>query len=255
MFEIFLYSGFIIFIYACLWFIVSLITKRNDIADIAWGLGYIILVIFYLFQYGYSNRSLLLFVLVILWGARLTIHIYLRNRNKTEDFRYKKWREDWGNWFYPRSFFQVYIVQGFLLIIIISGVTIANTNAQPPLNYRDLIGVLIWLIGFFFETVGDWQLKKFLENQQNKGKIMQSGLWKYTRHPNYFGEVTMWWGIFLIVLSSPFGWFGIVSPLTISFLILFVSGIPMLEKKYLGNTEFEKYKQKTSVFFPLPPKK
>jgi steroid 5-alpha reductase family enzyme len=115
------------------------------------------------------------------------------------------------------------------------------------------VGVLVWLVGFYFEAVGDWQLKKFIKNPENKGKIMQSGLWAYSRHPNYFGEVTMWWGIWLLNFSQ--NWWTVVGPMTITFLILKVSGVPLLEKKYEGNKEFEDYKKRTSIFLPLPQRK
>ncbi len=255
MFELITHSAVLISIYATGWFIVSLIVKRNDIADIAWGLGHIALTIFYFFTTPNFSRTVLLYVLVIVWGVRLTIHIYMRNKGKKEDFRYKQWREQWGKLFFIRSFLQVYILQAMLLLCIIFPLIVASSYPQYELHIFDMFGVVIWGIGFFFETVGDYQLLKFKQNPKNKGKILQHGLWKYTRHPNYFGEVTMWWGIFCIALSSPYGILAVISPITITVLILFVSGIPMLEKKYKGNKAFEAYKKRTSVFFPLPPKK
>ena len=132
---------------------------------------------------------------------------------------------------------------------------IISSQSQPNLNILDYAGALLWLFGFFFETVGDWQLAKFLEKKNSKEKVMKTGLWKYSRHPNYFGEVTMWWAVFLITTNSPLGFYGIISPLIISFLILFVSGVPLLEQKYAGDPEYEEYKKKTSKFIPLPPKK
>jgi steroid 5-alpha reductase family enzyme len=125
-----------------------------------------------------------------------------------------------------------------------------NLGTGGPLGFFDLVGFLVWITGFYFESTGDAQLARFVRDPINKGKIMQSGLWKYTRHPNYFGEVTQWWGIFIISLSVPFGIFTIIGPLTITYLILFVSGVPMLEKKYAGRADFEAYKKRTSVFFP-----
>jgi steroid 5-alpha reductase family enzyme len=125
----------------------------------------------------------------------------------------------------------------------------------PTIIY--VIGVLLWFVGFYFEALGDKQLKDFKKNPENKGKILQSGLWAYTRHPNYFGETMMWWGIFVISIASlePIAFFGIVGPGLITYLLLFVSGIPLLEKKYKDNEVFQAYAQKTSVFFPRPPKK
>jgi steroid 5-alpha reductase family enzyme len=251
--EVFLTPLLITIIYATFWFIISLITKRNDIADIAWGLGYITITIYLILTTNPQTLNTVLYQLVILWGLRLAIHIYSRNKNKKEDFRYKKWREEWGKTFYIRSFLQVYLFQGLLMLVIISPL-ILTSKANSAVTALSYVGILVWLIGFFFESVGDYQLSKFIETKK-KGEIMTKGLWKYTRHPNYFGEVTMWWGIFII--SSQINWSPLllISPLTITFLILFVSGIPMLEEKYKDNPEFKKYKKRTSVFFPLPPKK
>lgn len=250
----FLIPAGIITAYATLWFIISLIKKRNDIADIAWGLGYIVITAYLFFSFQNSLINYLLYALIILWGTRLSIHIYNRNKNKSEDYRYKKWREEWGKTFYIRSFLQVYLLQGLFLLVIISPLILAADKTIDSFTPLMIAGLTIWLLGFFFEAVGDYQLAKFVKTKK-KGEIMTKGLWKYTRHPNYFGEVTMWWGISIIsfeALKSPLV---LISPLTITYLILFVSGIPMLEKKYRDNPEFKKYKKHTSIFFPLPPKK
>lgn len=255
MLATFLESALIIFTYATSWYIISLIVKRNDIADIAWGLGYILLCLFYFFTKEHSIRTLILYGLVTIWGLRLAIHIYIRNRGKEEDFRYLAWRKEWGKWFYIRSYLQVYLFQGLFLLMIISPITITATQAQGPLIFLDYLGIFVWTIGFYFQSVGDYQLASFKKDPVNKGKIIKSGLWKYSRHPNYFGEVTMWWGLFLISVNSPYGIYGVLGPLTISFLILFVSGVPMMEEKYKGNSEFEAYKKETSKFIPFPVKK
>jgi len=244
----------LIFVYMTGWFLLALWRKRNDIADIAWGLGFVLISLIMLFKNPYE-RSTLVFFLVLLWGLRLAIHIYLRNRGKKEDFRYKKWREEWGKYFLIRTYLQVFLLQGFFMLLIsLPIIAVGSGNKNSGLGFIDIVGIFIWLTGFYFETVGDWQLNRFKSDPKNKGKVMKEGLWRYTRHPNYFGEVTQWWGIFLISLSVPYWHISIVGPSTISVLILFVSGIPMLEKKYLGNKEFEEYKAKTSAFFPLPSK-
>ncbi len=252
----YLLLGLILFAYMNFWFFVSLFKKRNDVADVAWGLGFVVLAwtSFYLNQY-WSWVSLMVNILVTIWGLRLAYHIYSRNKGNPEDYRYKAWREEWGKWFYLRSYFQIYILQGFLLFVISLPVIFINTYEIKAFGALLLVGIFVWLVGFFFESVGDAQLAKFIKNPENKGKLMQSGLWAYTRHPNYFGEVTQWWGIFIIVLSTPFGWISIIGPLTITFLILKVSGIPMLEKKMEQNPEFLAYKKRTSMFIPLPVKK
>jgi steroid 5-alpha reductase family enzyme len=252
----FLTLATILVVYMSLWFTTSLIKKRNDVADIAWGLGFVLITwVSYLISNDSGVRGLFVGTLVSIWGLRLAWHIYARNRNKKEDYRYLLWRKEWGKWFYLRSYAQVYLLQGALLFLIVLPVLLINKNAGQGLGFLDIAGILLWLIGFFFESVGDAQLAKFIKSPLNKGKLMQNGLWKYTRHPNYFGEVTQWWGIWLIALSAPNGWLGIIGPITITILILFVSGVPLLEKKYAGRADFEEYKKRTSMFIPLPPKK
>jgi len=245
----------VLFGYMGLWFFVSLVKKRNDVADIAWGLGFILVALLSLFvTKTVSLSSVLVTFLVIIWGIRLALHIYLRNKGKPEDKRYAAWRVEWGKWVVVRSFFQVFILQGLLLFVIAIPIILVHTNT-PKLSPITIAGLIVWLIGFYFESVGDKQLKNFLSNPANKGKVLNTGLWKYTRHPNYFGEVTMWWGIWLISLSSPLlGALSIVSPLTITFLILKVSGVPMLEKSMTANPLFQDYIKTTSKFFPWWPK-
>jgi steroid 5-alpha reductase family enzyme len=245
-----------LFLYMSLWFLFSLLKNRNDVADVAWGGGFVFLAwaSFFLGE-AQGIRGLLVGLLVSIWGIRLAWHIHTRNSGQAEDYRYAKWREEWGKWFYLRSYAQVYLLQGVLLFIIFTPVLLINLSAGTSLNYLDFAGVLVWIVGFIFESVGDAQLARFVKNPNNKGTLMQSGLWRYTRHPNYFGEVTLWWGIGLIAISATSGWLGIIGPLTITYLILFVSGIPMLEKKYHDRADFEEYKKRTSMFIPWFPKK
>ena len=141
--------------------------------------------------------------------------------------------------------------------MILVGYSVVHASVyagNSPVGALAVIGILIWCVGYFFETVGDWQLDKFIKSKPEPGEILTSGLWKYTRHPNYFGEVTMWWALWLMVASLPMGYLALVSPIVITFLILKVSGIPMLEEKYAGNPKFEEYKKSTNAFFPSFPK-
>jgi len=244
-----------LFIYMTGWFTISIIKKRNDVADIAWGLGFMFISWsgFFIAQ-TFTTRGLLVNMLITVWGLRLAIHIFQRNRNKKEDYRYLAWRKQWGRFFIIRSFFQVYLLQGLLLYIVAFASLFINNQQFTGFSSIDVIATLIWIIGFLFESIGDAQLASFIGKEKNKGKIMTEGLWQYSRHPNYFGEVTQWWGIFLFSLSYSNWWPTLVSPLTITILILFVSGIPLLEQKYIGREDFKEYKRKTSIFFPLPPK-
>jgi steroid 5-alpha reductase family enzyme len=243
----------VLLVYMSLWFVISLIKGRNDVADVAWGLGFVLMSWTSFFLSGdFDLRGLLVCILVSIWGLRLARHIYVRNVGKAEDYRYLAWRKEWGKWFYLRSYSQVYLLQGFLLFLIVSPVLVINANSGPSLGFLDLLGALVWSLGFYFESVGDAQLAHFIKDPTNKGKLMQDGLWAYTRHPNYFGEVTQWWGLWLVALSVSGGWISIVGPLTITFLILKVSGIPMLEKKMAENPDFAEYKRRVSMFIPLP---
>ncbi len=235
------------------WFVISSLKKRNDYADIAWGLGFVLLSWSGGFIDGLNLRSLIVNFLITIWGLRLAWHIYLRNHNKPEDYRYQAWRKKWKN-FYLRSFLQIYMLQGLFLYLIILPVLFINKSSFNGFQILDVIGFIVWVVGFYFESVGDYQLKKFISNPLNKGKLIDEGLWRYSRHPNYFGEVTQWWGIFIIALSLPLSFFTIIGPVTITILILFVSGVPLLEKKYAGRKDFEEYKKRTSIFFPLPPR-
>jgi len=234
-----------------LWFVVSLIKKRNDVADVAWGLGFVLITWVSFFLSDDSGvRGILVALLVSIWGLRLAWHIHARNKGKAEDYRYLAWRKEWSKWFYPRSYLQVYLLQGIFLFLIVMPVLLINKHAGAPLGLLDFVGVAVWLLGFYFEVVGDAQLARFIKDPVNRGKLMQSGLWAHTRHPNYFGEVTQWWGIWIVALSAPYGLLGIIGPITITFLILKVSGIPMLEKKMEENPDFAEYKKRVGVFFP-----
>ncbi len=254
MIQTIIYMALLVLVHATLWFVTSLIKKRNDVADIGWGTGFIVISVFLYSLQPLSTIALLIYALVILWGLRLSTHIGLRSRGKAEDFRYRKWREEWGKTFSIRSFLQVYVLQGFFMLIIGLPILIAAMAKDRSINVFTILGLVMWLIGFAFEAIGDFQLSVFMKHKKNKGDVMQTGLWRYTRHPNYFGEVLLWWGVFIIILPLKNGTWGIISPLTITFLLLYVSGIPMLEAKYKDNPQFQDYKRRTSAFFPLPPK-
>lgn len=250
------FSAVLIFIYFMIFFIVAQIIKNNSIVDMGWGAGFIVVAMGTLvYQGAYLERNLLITLLILIWGGRLAYHIVRRNWGKPEDFRYAKWRQDWGRWLVPRAFLQVFMLQGLLMLVIGYPIILINAYPQPGLGLLDYLGLIVWLIGFYFESVGDRQLADFKKDPANKGHVIKSGLWRYTRHPNYFGEATMWWGIFLIALSVPSGWTAVISPLTITLLLLYVSGVPLLERKYKDNKEFQEYARVTNKFFPWFPKK
>jgi steroid 5-alpha reductase family enzyme len=248
--AIFLESALILIGYATLWFIVSILKKRNDIADIAWGLGYVLLCIYHAATQPIHPVVLVCYLLVLFWGLRLSVFIYSRNRNQSEDFRYLQWRKEWGSAFYIRSFLQVYLLQGLFLFLIISPVLFAASFSQSEWTIYTGIGVLIWMIGFYWQSVGDYQLRQFIRQRKSKEEVLMTGLWKFSRHPNYFGEVTMWWGIYLIIWPLPGSLFFLFGPLTITLLIRYVSGVPMLERRYQNNEAYQAYKSKVPALFP-----
>jgi len=236
-------------------FLIAQWRRDNSLVDMGWGSGFVLVSGFAFFAAGhFTTRALVALILVAVWGLRLTYHIVRRNWGKPEDFRYAKWREEWGRWVVPRAFFQVFMLQALFLMVIVYPVLLIQSSARPGFGPLDIAGVLVWVTGFLFEAVGDRQLARFKSDPQNKGKVMRTGLWRYTRHPNYFGEATMWWGLFLLALSVPWGWTGIIGPLTITCLLRFVSGVPMLERKLRGRPEFEAYARVTNAFVPWFPK-
>ncbi len=246
----------VLFFYVFFVFVISVIKKRNDVADIAWGLGFVLITwVSFFLAHQTSYRALLVGVLVSLWGLRLAWHIASRNAGLSEDYRYQAFRKSWVRYFYFRSFLQVFLLQGSFLYVIILPVLLINNNAGRDLGLLDGFGFVLWLVGFYFEVIGDAQLAIFIKNPDHKGQIMQGGLWQYSRHPNYFGEVCQWWALWIIALSVPGAWLSIVGPITITILILKVSGIPLLEQKMAKKPAFESYRQRVSMFFPWPPKK
>ncbi len=259
---IFAVNALVILTFFILFFIIAQIRKNNGIADMAWGLGFVVVAASSLiFSQNCSLLSITISILVLIWGFRLFIYIGLRNWNKPEDFRYVRMKEKWRTAIALKSFITVFVLQGFLLYIISLPIQLSYYTTIPISSVFQFIhylfGVALWIFGFYFEAVSDAQLKKFKQDASNKGKIMSSGLWKYTRHPNYFGESMMWWAIWITSMAG-FSWLGLagsISPVLITYLLVFVSGIPLLEKKYKDNALFQAYAKKTSTFFPRPPKK
>jgi steroid 5-alpha reductase family enzyme len=239
-----------------LW-LVSLALRNSSIVDIFWGSGFVIAnwIFFTLAPGGAAARKWLIGVLVTLWGLRLSLYVLWRNWGKPEDFRYQKWRgESGGSWWW-KSFFQVFLLQGILMWIVAAPLLAAQQGAAPPgITALDCIGAAFWLVGFFFETTGDLQLARFKGNLDNKGKVMDRGVWHYTRHPNYFGDSAQWWGFYLIALAAG-GWWTIFSPILMTLLLLRVSGAALLEKTMETRPGYKEYIQRTSAFIPWPPRK
>lgn len=246
----------LLFIFFFSVFIIGQIKKDNSIVDIAWGSGFVISALYTFFRNPKAGlKGILITLGIIIWGLRLTFHIAKRNIGKPEDYRYVNMRKRWGNKFVLlKSFFYVYFLQMVIQYIVTLPIIYGNITKQQ-IYWYNWLGVILWGIGFFFESYGDYQLKQFKKSPLNKGKIMDKGLWSLTRHPNYFGDSAMWFGIFLIAISNIKGIWIIVGPGLMTFFLVFVSGVRLLEKKYEGRKDFEEYKMRTSAFIPWFPKK
>jgi len=240
-----------------LW-IYSVIIKNASIVDVFWGFGFVVTNFIYLIMNDVTNpRQWLLVILVSVWGIRLSGYIGWRNYGKEEDFRYQKFREDYGaHRYWWVSYFQVFLLQGLLMWLISAPLLATHFYSQPnSLNLIDLIALIVWLIGFVFEAGGDWQLANFKAKPENKGKVLNTGFWHYTRHPNYFGDATVWVAYALFSVASG-SYLPVLGSLLMIGLIIKVSGVAMLERT-LKETKpaYKDYIEKTNSFFPWFPRK
>jgi len=257
MINIFLLAAGVIFVFMCTMFVVATFIKNNSIADIGWGAGFALVALtLFFFNQNQTLGLKIITAITVAWGLRLSIYLFIRNAGKPEDWRYANWRKEWGSSVVLRSFFQVFMLQGAIMYLNVLPVIVSNASQNLWANPIPFfaIGFSLWLIGFLFETIGDWQMYRFKNNAANKGKVMNSGLWRYSRHPNYFGEALLHWGIFIVSIPFGFWYISIAAPIAITYLLLKVSGVVMLEKKYEGNDAYSVYKRTTSPFIPMPPK-
>jgi len=256
-FEIYLQGLLIVVVFFTLVWVLSVFIKNASIVDIFWGLGFVLAATFYFIATpGISTIKIITMALVVLWGLRLSMHIFFRNAGKPEDYRYQQFRKNYGEkrywWF---SYFQVFLLQGFLVWIISAPLLAINYfSGENPFGILDILGILIWLVGFTFEAGGDWQLNRFKADPANKGKLLTTGFWKYTRHPNYFGDAAVWWGFAVLSIASGC-YLPVLSSVLMTWLIVKVSGVAMLERT-MKNTKpgFEEYVKRTSAFVPWFPK-
>ncbi len=240
-----------------LW-LISLAIKDASIVDIFWGAGFVLAAVVYfaLTPDGYQPRKLLITALTAIWGLRLSLYIGTRNIGKGEDFRYAKWREENGARWWWLSFFRVFLLQGVIMWIVSVPLLAAQWTALPDsLGLLELLGIGLWAVGFAFEAGGDWQLMMFKRDPANKGKVLNTGFWRYTRHPNYFGDAAQWWGFWLIALAAG-GWWTFYGPLIMSFFLVRVSGVALLEKTLKDTKpQYREYIETTPAFIPWFPKK
>lgn len=237
-----------VLIYFSTIFMIAQFLKDNSIVDMAWGPGFMIIAwVNYLLNPTFDR--LLIPLLVSLWGTRLFLHIFQRNRGKPEDYRYVAMRKKWGDKQLIKAFTNVFMLQAILNYIV--GFSITNATGSMQNLILVGIGTLLFLAGLSFEAIGDAQLASFIKYRKKPGDVMDEGLWQYTRHPNYFGEAVLWWGIYGVALGYGASYFSIIAPLTITVLVRYVSGVPLLEKRYENNEKFQEYAKKTSVFIPM----
>lgn len=254
--QAFIIAGSVILASIALLWLVSLALRDASIIDVFWGLGFVLsawLYIALLDPQGLNLRAWVLAALVTIWGSRLSIHIGRRNFGKSEDFRYKQWRQEHGDHWWWRSFFQVFAFQGALMWLI--GLPLLAVHSSvSSFGWLDAVAVVAWAIGFFFEFFGDWQLASFKANPRNKGKVLNTGLWSYTRHPNYFGDALQWCAFFLFALAAG-GWWSIISPLVMAWLLRYVSGVDLLDKSLAEHKPgYAAYMRSTNPFIPWPPR-
>jgi steroid 5-alpha reductase family enzyme len=240
-----------------LW-LVSIIIKNASIVDPFWGPGFVLATGFYFLSTGSPDpRKIILLILVALWGLRLSGYLFWRNRGRGEDFRYRQFRKNYGEkryWWI--SFFQVYLLQGFLMWLVSAPLLGAQFYSQDKtIGIFDIIGIFFWVTGIVFEAGGDFQLAAFKANPDNKGKVLDSGFWRYTRHPNYFGDSAVWCGYGFICLGAG-SYLPVLGSVLMTLLIIKVSGVALLEKSLKEQKpQYRDYIQKTSSFFPWIPKK
>jgi len=238
--------------------IVSLIYRNVTIVDSLWGLGFVLIAwLTFILSNGFWVRNFLIALLVTAWGLRLSLYLSWRNWGKGEDPRYGGWRKKAGDRFWLVSLFKVFILQALFLWVISISLQMGQLAPRPDrLTWVDGLGIFVWVTGFIFESAGDWQLARFKSDPLNKGRVMTRGLWAYTRHPNYFGEFLVWWGFFLITLSTPNSWWTILSPILVTAVLLKMTGIPLTEKGLIESRPgYSEYIKRTSAFVPWLPEK
>ncbi len=247
------WTALAIVVVMALTFAVALRAGKHAVIDVTWGLGFVVVAVVSLLVTGADTRGVLVVVMVALWGLRLAGHIFLRSRGKGEDPRYEElMRKAQGN---PdvHALQRVYLPQSVMMWFVSWAVQAAITGDEGP-GVLAYVGVVVWAVGLFFEAVGDWQLQRFRDDPSTEGKVLDTGLWRYTRHPNYFGDATAWWGIWLVALDAG-GWFTVLSPVVMTWLLAKGTGAALLEKDIHDRRPgYADYVRRTSGFVPLPPR-
>lgn len=260
--SVFAWSALAIAVVMFSTWVVSLPLRNASIVDPIWSLGFVVVGwVTFISQHQHVDavRTGVLLALVTIWGVRLSLHLFIRNAGHGEDYRYKVMRKNYGKKFWLVSLGTVYLFQGVLMWIVSLPLQFGiGTSTKTSWWVLPLvIGVLVWLVGFAFESIGDAQLRAFKADPNSAGQVMDRGLWRYTRHPNYFGDACVWWGIFLVSLGAGgWAWIGIIGPVVMTTLLRRVSGVTLLEKSLVKRRPgYEDYVRRTSPFIPRPPRR
>jgi steroid 5-alpha reductase family enzyme len=244
---------------ACMMVIVwllSLILRDASIVDLVWGLGFVLVAwTVFITVPGESVTRWLLVGLTSLWGLRLSVYLARRNLGNPEDFRYQQMRSR-RPWFPLTSLYVVFGLQGLVMWVVSLPLQVSIATSQSGWSWLHFVGAAVWATGVSFEAVGDWQLAKFKTNPENAGQVLDTGLWRFTRHPNYFGDFLVWWGLYLVALAQSDAWWTAIGPIVMSIFLMRISGVTLLEKT-LRETKpaYAAYVSKTNAFFPAPPKR
>jgi steroid 5-alpha reductase family enzyme len=236
-------------------FLVARHVGKHAVIDITWGLGFALIgLVAYPLRTGDDGRALLALALVSLWALRLATHLWLRSLGRGEDRRYEAVLSRASGNRDRYALQRVYLPQAAIMWFVSLPLQVVMFT-QAPLGWLAWVGVMVFVAGLFFEAVGDWQLQRFRDDGASQGKVLDTGLWRYTRHPNYFGDTVVWWGIFLVCADGGPGWFTILSPLAMTYLLVKRTGKPLLEQDMAERRPaYADYVRRTSGFVPRPPR-
>ncbi|MEK7594292.1 MAG: DUF1295 domain-containing protein [Patescibacteria group bacterium] len=248
---ILLINALFLFVYMTVVFVLAERRGRLDTVDIAWGPAFL-MVAWLTAVIEVTPQSFVIAILVTIWGLRLAFHIGLRAKKKSDDPRYTELTKKWKGDVWRRAYISIFLLQGALVWIISLPIVMASGEQLSGWSWLTWLGGIIWLKGYLIEVAADRQLREFLSDKDHP-KVLQTGLWHYSRHPNYFGELTQWWGIGVIALQASYGWVGLIGPIALTILIVYVSGIPPIERRRQEDHQYREYQRKTSPLIPLPP--
>ena len=245
----------VILLYFLGFFVVGTRISNNSIVDMGWGAGFVVSSGTLYFLGAQNDAQFIALLMVAFWGIRLSYSLVKRNLRKPEDFRYAQMRKQFGDQVVIRSFVQIYLLQALFMIVVSLPLIrfFASSNAVTW-SWWAVPGVIVYLIGLYYEAIGDVQLRR--HQASKSGTLLTTGLWATTRHPNYFGDSAVWWGLYLYVVALvPALWWTIVSPIIMTWLLRYVSGVPLLEQRMANKQGWEAYAKRTNIFFPWFPRR